>query len=136
TEAALVSQQIIETRSTLVRSLFLIVVIFLLGTAASFAIGNRFTSPLKQLTRAANEIIEGNLNAKAEIQSQDELGTLATTLNAMTVNLRELIQSLEQRVVERTSELQNELQRGERRSKQYEAIAKVAQAINRTQNLQ
>ncbi len=135
TESAVVSAQIAQIRNILAGSLFLVVVIFLIGTAASYAIGNRFTSPLGQLTRAANEIIEGNLNAKAEIQSQDELGTLAGTLNLMTSKLRESIQSLEQRVAERTTELQSELQKGERRGRQYEAIAKVAQAINQTRNL-
>lgn len=136
-EAVIVNEQIAEeTRSTTSGSFILIIAIFLVASVASLAIGNRFTSPLRQLTNTANEIIAGNLNAKAEIQSQDEIGVLASSLNAMTFNLRELIQSLEQRVVERTSALRDELQKGERRGKQYEAIAKVTQAINQTQNLQ
>jgi GAF domain-containing protein/HAMP domain-containing protein len=137
TEAAAVRAQIaVETRNTIGFSLLLIVVVFIIASVASLAIGNRLTTPLRSLTHVANEIISGNLEAQAEVRSQDEIGTLANTLNAMTSNLRGLIQSLEQRVTERTSALQDALQKGERRGKQYEAIARVAQAINTTQNLQ
>src|SRR5690606_24780504 len=90
----------------------------------------------KSLTRADNEIIAGNFDAKVEVESKDEIGTLSTTLNTMTENIKGMLQSLEQRVQERTAELQESLQKNERRSKQYEAIAKVTQAINTTQNLQ
>ncbi|RJP48853.1 MAG: HAMP domain-containing protein [Anaerolineaceae bacterium] len=137
TEADILSSQIaVETRNTIVVSVILIVLIFALASAISFTISSRLTTPLRDLTHAANEIISGDFEARVEVRSQDEIGTLAKTLNAMTANLKGLIQSLEQRVVERTSALQNELQKGKRRSKQYEAIAKVAQAINATQNLQ
>lgn len=137
TESILVSNQIAEeTSNTLRISVLLIVLIFTVASIASLGIGNRLTSPLKSLTRVANEIIAGNFEAEAEIQSQDEIGTLAKTLNTMTFTLRNLIQSLEKQVDERTSALQAELQKGERRGKQYEAIAKVGQAINTAQNLQ
>lgn len=136
-ESAAVAEQIArETRNTISISLALIVVIFAAATYTSLAIGNRLTSPLKSLIRVANEITSGNLNAKAEASSQDELGTLANTLNTMTATLRDSIQTLEQRVEERTAELQEALTKGERRGKQYEAIARVSQAINTTQNLQ
>lgn len=137
TEASIVSSQIaVETRNTIIFSLFLIALIFAFASAISLGISNRLTTPLKSLTEVANKIISGDLQAKADVQSRDEIGTLAETLNAMTSNLRGSIQSLEQRVVERTKALQVELEKGGRRSKQYEAITKVAQAINATQNLQ
>ena len=137
TETAAVSNQLAqETRNTIAISLLLIVAIFIVASITSLAISNRLTVPLQDLTQVANEIITGNFDAKAEVQTQDEIGTLATTLNAMTSNIKDLVQSLEQRVEERTSALQDSLQKGERRSRQFEAITKVAQAINTTQNLQ
>lgn len=136
-ETTTVSEQLArETRNTVAISLFLIAGIFALATLASLAIGNRLTTPLQSLTKVANEIIAGNFDAKAEVQTQDEIGTLSTTLNSMTENIKGLVQSLEQRVNERTSALQEALQKGERRSKQFEAITKVTQAINSAQNLQ
>jgi GAF domain-containing protein/HAMP domain-containing protein len=137
TETAIVSNQIQqETRNTIAISLLLIAGIFVLASIASLAIGNRLTTPLQSLTRVANEIIAGNFDAKAEVETKDEIGTLSTTLNTMTATIKEMVQSLEQRVHERTAELQESLEKNERRSKQYEAIAKVSQAINATQNLQ
>lgn len=137
TETTTVSEQLSrETRNTVALSLFLIAGIFALATLASLAIGNRLTIPLQSLTKVANEIIAGNFDAKAEVQTQDEIGTLSTTINSMTENIKGMVQSLEQRVDERTSALQESLQRGERRSKQFEAITKVTQAINTAQNLQ
>ncbi|MBL8049784.1 MAG: GAF domain-containing protein [Anaerolineales bacterium] len=136
TETAIVSSQIQqETRNTIAISLLLIAGIFVLASITSLAIGNRLTTPLQSLTRVANEIIAGNFDAKAEVETQDEIGTLSTTLNTMTSNIKDLVQSLEQRVEERTAALQESLQKNERRGKQYEAIAKVSQAINATQNL-
>lgn len=125
-----------ETRNTVALSLFLIAGIFAIATLASLAIGNRLTNPLQSLTQVANEITAGNFDAKADVQTQDEIGTLSTTINSMASNIKGLVQSLEQRVDERTAELQESLQKGERRSKQFEAITKVAQAINTAQNLQ
>lgn len=137
TEAQLVREQISqETGTTTNITILLIAGIFVLATLASLTIGNRFTGPLRGLTLVAKDIIAGNLFAKADVNSQDEIGTLSNTLNTMTASLRESIQSLEDRVAERTEALQKELEKGERRSKQYEAIAKVAQAITTTQNLQ
>lgn len=137
TETEVVRNQIQqETRNSIAVSLLLITGIFVLASITSLSIGNRLTSPLQSLTRAANEIIAGNFDAKVEVESKDEIGTLSTTLNTMTENIKGMLQSLEQRVQERTAELQESLQKNERRSKQYEAIAKVTQAINTTQNLQ
>ncbi|NOH03113.1 MAG: HAMP domain-containing protein [Chloroflexi bacterium] len=137
TEAELVRQQIAsETSRTITVSLLLIAAILVAATAGSLAIGNRFTKPLESLTQAARDITAGNFDAKAEIRSQDEIGTLANTLNTMTSSLRESIQSLEQRVQERTAALRHEQEKSERRARQYEVIAKVAQTITTTQNLQ
>jgi GAF domain-containing protein/HAMP domain-containing protein len=136
-ETAAVSEQIARaTRNALNVSILLVLAIFGIATVASLTIGERLTTPLRVLTNTANKIIAGNIEAKAEVQTRDEIGILANTLNTMTANLRELIQSLEQRVVERTVELQAALKKGEQRSRQYEAITKVTQAINAMQNLQ
>ncbi|MBI5354276.1 MAG: GAF domain-containing protein [Chloroflexi bacterium] len=136
-EAITVNAQVaLETRNTITFSILLVLVILTLASLANFGIGNRLTAPLKDLTSVANEIIAGNFEAKAEIQEQDEIGTLAETLNAMTSTISGMIQSLEHRVDERTSDLQNELEKGEHRVRQFEAITKVSRAINAAKNLQ
>jgi GAF domain-containing protein/HAMP domain-containing protein len=129
------SQIAAETRSTLALSLFIILVIFLAAGGVAFAVNNNLTRPLQSLNRVASEIIRGNYDEKAEVTSGDEIETLGRTLNTMTSAVKELVSSLEQRVAERTVELEREIQRGERRRKQYEAIARVAQEITARKNL-
>ena len=136
-ESAVVRTQVAQqTRNTITISILLVVLILALASFATLGIANRLTTPLKSLTGVANEIIRGNFEAKAQIQDRDEIGTLAETLNIMTSNFKNLVQSLEERVNERTAELKGELVKGELRGKQFEALAKVAQAISATQNLQ
>ncbi|MBL8062546.1 MAG: GAF domain-containing protein [Anaerolineales bacterium] len=136
-DAALIEEEIQrETRTTVYFSLIIIIVVFVLAASTSLAISNRLTAPLQNLNEVAQEIIKGNYEARSNVRSQDELETLSDTLNTMTDTVKNLVSSLEQRVEERTAALQVELQHGEKRTKQYEAVTKVAQAINARQNLQ
>ena len=136
-EAITVNAQVaLETRNTIRVSIFLVLAILALASLATLAIGNQLTAPLKDLTDVANQIITGDFEAKAEVQEHDEIGALAETLNVMTTTIRSMIQSLEKRVDERTSALKNELEKGERRVRQFEAITKVTHAINSEKNLQ
>jgi PAS domain S-box-containing protein len=58
-----------------------------------------------ELTQVAGELQAGNLAARARIDSDDEIGQLADTLNAMALRIDSLIGDLEHTVTERTSEL-------------------------------
>ncbi|GAB1469942.1 hypothetical protein MASR2M66_08190 [Chloroflexota bacterium] len=132
---AIAAQIKAETNTTVALSGFLIAAVFILAIAASFAVSNRLTKPLGELNDTAKEIINGNFDAKASVHSGDEIETLGVTLNTMTDTVKGLVSSLENRVSERTLELQQVVLDGERRGKQYEAIAKVAQAISSQKNL-
>ena len=135
-ESSTVKAQILEeTKNIITTSVLLVVIILTIASFATLAIGNTLTAPLKSLTSIANEIITGNYDAKAEVQNQDEIGTLAETLNIMTAAIKGSVNTLEQRVSERTSALQDELEKGDRRGKQFEAITKVARTISVTHNL-
>ncbi|NES95478.1 MAG: HAMP domain-containing protein [Desertifilum sp. SIO1I2] len=68
--------------------------------------------PINRLTTVTNRIMAGDLEAKANIESQDEIGILAKTFNQMTdylqhskAELEEYSKTLEQRVDDRTQEL-------------------------------
>lgn len=119
-----------ETRATINISLVVIAIVLLTASAIAFVLSNNLTSPLQSLNQTANELIKGNFNARAKVTSRDELETLGETLNIMSDIVQDLVSSLEQRVNSRTSELENVMKLGERRAKQYEAITRVAQAIN------
>ncbi len=81
-----------------------VIVIFSAGVVA-WIVGTRLTKPITSLTETAVQVSQGNLEARSEVQSEDELGTLAATFNAMTDQLQGAINNLERRVAERTQAL-------------------------------
>jgi signal transduction histidine kinase len=52
-----------------------------------------FTRPLRELTQAAREVANGNLDQKVDVRSSDELGELTAVFNDMTAKLSRLIES-------------------------------------------
>lgn len=58
-------------------------------------IARQATLPLNQLTQAANELVNGWQEARIPISSPDEIGQLAKAFNAMALQLRQQIQTLE-----------------------------------------
>jgi GAF domain-containing protein/HAMP domain-containing protein len=62
--------------------------------------------PLIRLTKTATAISTGDLKQIAVVERNDEIGTLASTLNTMTSRLSDLIDSLETRVEMRTAQIQ------------------------------
>jgi class 3 adenylate cyclase/HAMP domain-containing protein len=94
------------------------IVALTLATTATVGIGfifaRRIVKPLQLLTRAADQIRSGKMDTHVKIQSQNELGVLADTFNQMSADLSDLYRSLEDKVSERTAELQQEKERSER----------------------
>lgn len=63
------------------------------------------TRPILQLTDNALRVAGGDLTATTTIRRADELGILAETFNSMTAQLRATLETLEQRVADRTKAL-------------------------------
>ncbi len=76
-----------------------------LAVIVAFFVAGNLTTPITHLTKIAEQVASGNLNAKASVTTSDEVAQLANTFNSMTSQLRELIGSLEQRVADRTKAL-------------------------------
>ena len=73
--------------------------------AGIWVIARRVTQPILSLARTAKQVTLGDLDAVSGIDAEDEVGTLAVAFDAMTAQLRENVATLEQRVAERTAEL-------------------------------
>ncbi|MBE7468821.1 MAG: hypothetical protein DPW09_02395 [Anaerolineae bacterium] len=98
----------------------LIAVIVGLFTTRSIA------TPLANLAATARQIAAGNLQLKASVAREDEVGDLAQAFNIMTDQLRGLIDSLEERVRERTRALET----GAEISRQLTAILDLNELLN------
>ncbi|PYS80975.1 MAG: hypothetical protein DMF67_18430 [Acidobacteria bacterium] len=73
------------------RSMLLLAAAWAVTLAAScvlavWAVG-RFTKPLQSLAAAASTLGEGNLNERARVETDDEVGTLASSFNTMAESL-------------------------------------------------
>ncbi len=66
----------------------------------------QIANPISRLTAVARRVGDGDLTVQSPVETQDEIGQLAGAFNSMTAQLRQLIQSLEQRVTARTKRLE------------------------------
>jgi GAF domain-containing protein/HAMP domain-containing protein len=98
-----------------------------LALAAAWYASQRIASPINELALTANAVAAGNLNLMAVVQQQDEVGELAQAFNTMTAQLKNQLVQLEQRVAERTAEL-------EQRSVQLQVAAEIARDASSTQD--
>lgn len=62
-------------------------VVSLIGLVASYSLTSVLTRPIKHLVEATKAISKGDLNRKAPVWAQDEIGRLAISFNAMTESL-------------------------------------------------
>jgi HAMP domain-containing protein len=61
-------------------------------------LGLRFAKPIHDLAEVANRIGQGELDARADVRSEDEIGLLAATFNRMAAQLIETNRDLERQV--------------------------------------
>jgi two-component system sensor histidine kinase/response regulator len=86
------------------RLLGLVVALSMLGVVISYFFARRFTLPIRRLTDAARAITRGDLTTRANVRSNDEIGTLAVAFNRMAERVAADHETLEQRVESRTAE--------------------------------
>lgn len=75
--------------NSLLVNLSIFSVYILIGVLASIFLGSAISRPIKVLEEAMKRVSAGDLNQRLEINSRDEIGTLAATFNYMTEGLRE-----------------------------------------------
>lgn len=74
---------------------------------AAAIVARRLVQPLSALTQVAYEISHGNLGLQAPVTTRDEIGALAQAFNAMADEIQQMVTELEDRVVARTTQLEN-----------------------------
>jgi diguanylate cyclase (GGDEF)-like protein/PAS domain S-box-containing protein len=78
----------------------------LAGIFVAVLLSRSVTEPLAELVRATRRIAEGDLSLRVQAKTDDELGQLASAFNDMTGKLLNARADLENRVQERTVELE------------------------------
>jgi signal transduction histidine kinase/DNA-binding response OmpR family regulator/HAMP domain-containing protein len=95
----------------------------------------QFSKPIIDMTHVAEKIADGDLTVQTEVRSTDEIGTLGTAFNSMTTQLRDLVETLETRVRERTQQLAVQNESLQLRSRQLQTVAEVARSIVSTREV-
>jgi GAF domain-containing protein/CHASE3 domain sensor protein len=109
-------------RTAVVSSLVLTILAISLG----FSIARSIIVPIGQLVETTQRVAGGDLTARAQVRTGDEIGVLAKAFNSMAAQLWELVENLEQRVAERTREYEEAVVRTQQAYAQlYEAHQKL-----------
>src|SRR5574341_1274780 len=83
--------------------------VVILGILGLVLVTRRTLQPIQTLTSAAADIAAGNASSYVKIKAgDDEIGVLVNAFNRMTTQLRGSIVDLEQRVMDRTQDLENQ----------------------------
>jgi len=124
-----------EVSQTIQNISAILALLFLGAFVASLAVGQIITRPLKRLTETVEQIAGGNLSSRASVETEDESGILARSFNIMADQLTETLQGLEDRIKERTGELETLSKSNAYRATLFESIARISRIISTTRSL-
>lgn len=121
------------------RTLYLGIATILGVAAIAYFSGIRITKPLVKLAIASEKISAGDLKVKLDVvNTSDEIGILSRAFSVMTVKLRELYESLEKKVEERTYALEaanKDLKKQQEFELAYNAIVTIINTTMGTEKL-
>lgn len=83
-----------------------LLVLFSLSALLLLAVHEKWVAPLKEFMSAVERLQEGNFSTRIQYNKHDELGLLGDTINRMAEQLASLYNHLEQRVEDKTRQLQ------------------------------
>ncbi|MCS6913244.1 MAG: SpoIIE family protein phosphatase [Myxococcales bacterium] len=86
------ADRIATRRAQVLRGLVMGLIFVLVGTALAIWQGLRISQPIKLLAQRADQIAHGDMSARAEVTSSDEIGLLAENFNYMADRLQVLLQ--------------------------------------------
>jgi PAS domain S-box-containing protein len=109
-----IEEQVAESQTSIA---LIGLIIFLIGVVTVIAVATVITNPLRNMVETVEQIAGGDYVKRAHVSSQDEVGHLAFSFNQMVSNLKDAYDeleeanlTLEQRVSERTRELNEEIE--------------------------
>ena len=115
--------------------LVLLPMIILMAGLILIAVRSFIVRPISLLTKTIRDISAGNLTKQVLVSSTDEIGQLGISFNEMTGKLKELYENLEQRVLQRTSELTQSKMELEKRALEAKLLYEITQMAAQTDSL-
>src|SRR5499426_4149618 len=121
--------------AALQRLAFVLLAALAFAVLAGMFLARRMVGPIQALRTGAAQLGSGDLSQRIAIKSGDELEALADQFNAMAGQLQESYAGLEQKVEERTHELQTRSRELAQSVGELRALGEVTQAVNSTLDL-
>ncbi|QGU93887.1 HAMP domain-containing protein [Clostridium bovifaecis] len=119
-----------ETVNAMLKSMLVVTVI---AIAAAIFIGilisRGITKPINELVRLMGQAADGDLTVTCNIESKDELGLLATSFNAMTEKIRELVAKINSSIEVVSTTADALVDTAENTSMSVDEVAKTIQQI-------
>jgi signal transduction histidine kinase len=100
------SEAFAALNASMLRTGLLLFMGLVLAVAASLALARRMVTPIRALQSGAARIGAGSLDHRIDVHTGDELETLADQFNRMAGQLQESYSGLEQKIQERTRQLE------------------------------
>jgi methyl-accepting chemotaxis protein len=101
-----------------------ILIIIILG--GSYFAAKKITGPINTLANTAEKVTSGDYNSKAEIDSENELGSLAVNFNSMVENISTLVEQFESKNNETNKALKEAEEAKANAERQSEHLSKKA----------
>src|SRR5215468_5515300 len=121
--------------AALQRLAFVLLAALAFAVLAGMFLARRMVGPIQALRTGAARLGGGDLSQRIAIKTGDELEALAHQFNAMAGQLQESYAGLEQKVEERTHELQTRSRELAQSVGELRALGEVTQAVNSTLDL-
>lgn len=125
-----------QIRQSFQSAAVILALLFISAFLVSLLVGQVITRPLTRLIETVEQIAAGNLSSRASVETGDESGMLAKSFNLMADRLSQTLQGLEDRISERTSELEALNENSIYRASLFESIARISRIINTTKTLE
>ncbi len=113
-------------QKNIIVTLFISVGCSVFALAAGYLLSKSISKPIKQLQQAVVNLVEGKLDTRVNIRSQDEIGELATSFNKMADDL----QYSREKLINANEQLRDEI------TERQEAEAELQQALKDLQKTQ
>ncbi len=98
------AMQPVQTLSRQTNVLAVIIIVVVIGVAV--LLSDLVSKPILRLTAITRRITGGDLSSRAKVETRDEIGMLASNFNTMANQLQITFDTLEERVTERTRQLE------------------------------
>lgn len=95
-----------DSRVILISALLIALILLVVTVFLGIIVTRQITHPIKDLLSVINIFGGGDLTARAVVETHDEIGSLAKAFNVMAITINEQTEYLEQKVKERTVDLE------------------------------